>query len=463
MLIVRADLGQAHLSAIRVADARIAEVAPRLRRLAGETVFDAAGAAVLPGLHDHHLHLLALAAALASLDCGPSRQRNAATLAAALRAAAAGGAWVRGVGYHESVAGEIDRDWIDAAVAEVPVRIQHRSGQLWILNSCALARLGVRDGSADDPFERRDGRATGRLYGGDDWLRARLGNPLPDLDAASLALARRGVTGVTDASPANGRREFAHFAAQQAGGRLRQRVLAMGGTALDGLGAQPLLRVGPTKLYLREAALPAFDALCGEIARSHAAGRAVAIHCVTLGELVFAIAALHSSGIDPGDRIEHASLCSDDALACLRETGLRVVTQPNFVHERGDAYLAELPAAQIGELYRARSFVDAGVALAAGTDAPYGEPDPWRAIAAAVQRRSRAGAVLAPREALAPAQALALFMGDPLRPGAAAPPLAPGADADLCVLDRSRRDLARDFGAVEPRLVLRAGEPIWPA
>lgn len=464
MLIARADAGDGRGElALRTAGERIVAIAPALRPLAGETVFDAAGAAVLPGLHDHHLHLLALAAALASVPCGPPQHGDAGTLAAALRAAAPADGWIRGVGYHASVAGDIDRDWLDAVGAAAPVRVQHRSGQLWVFDSCALARLGLRDGPGDDPFERRDGRLTGRLYGGDDWLRARLGGALPDLQAASLALARRGVTGVTDASPGNGRREFEHLAAQQASGRLRQRVLVMGGEALAGVAARPGLQVGPTKLYLREAALPTFDDLCAAIARSHAAGRAVAVHCVTPSELVFAVEALRASGVRPGDRIEHASLCPDALLALLRETGLRVVTQPNFVFERGDAYLAELPAAEIGELYRARGFVDAGIALAAGTDAPHGEPDPWRAMAAAVRRRSRAGVALAPDEALAPAQALALFMGDPLRPGDGAPPLAVGAAADLCVIDRSRRALDADFAAVEVRLALRAGEPIWPA
>jgi predicted amidohydrolase YtcJ len=40
----------------------------------------------LPGLHDHHVHLRALAAA-ASVSFGPPRTRTAAELAARLRAA----------------------------------------------------------------------------------------------------------------------------------------------------------------------------------------------------------------------------------------------------------------------------------------------------------------------------------------------------------------------------------------
>lgn len=466
MLIRRADLGRATETSIRIVDGRIAAIDAQLVASTGEDVFDARGAAVLPGLHDHHIHLLALAAALDSVPCGPPQHRTADALAAALRAAAAergGSAWLRGIGYHESVAGDIDRDALDVIVSATPMRIQHRSGQLWILNSRALEVLGLRDDGGDDPFERRDGRLTGRLYGADHWLRERLGSVLPDLRHASRQLARRGVTGVTDASPGNGLREFAHIAAEQARKHLLQDVLMMGGTGLDAALPREGLGVGPTKLYLREAALPPFEALCSDIARSHAAGRAVAMHCVTLAELVFGVAAVQHCGAHPGDRIEHASLCSPEAVALLKSAGLRVVTQPHFVFERGDAYLADVPAHEIGWLYRGRSFLDAGVALAAGSDAPYSEPDPWQALTAAVQRRSRGGQSLGPDEALSPTQALGLFCGDPLRPGEGTPAIDIGARADLCVIDRGWRAMLTDFSRVEVRLTMRRGEPTWIA
>ena len=38
-----------------------------------DVVIDAGGGALLPGLHDHHVHLLAMAAARASLDVGRRR------------------------------------------------------------------------------------------------------------------------------------------------------------------------------------------------------------------------------------------------------------------------------------------------------------------------------------------------------------------------------------------------------
>lgn len=45
---------------------------------------DARGGALLPGLHDHHLHLFALAAALEGVDCGPTTADDAPALARVL-------------------------------------------------------------------------------------------------------------------------------------------------------------------------------------------------------------------------------------------------------------------------------------------------------------------------------------------------------------------------------------------
>lgn len=466
MLITGACLRGATRTAIRIDGERIAALSPDLHPQRGEEVFDAAGAAVLPGLHDHHLHLLAYAAAIDSVCCGPPRVRDAGELADALvtHAAQAGEGWIRGVGYHESVAGDIDRAWLDRLVPGCPVRIQHRNGQLWIFNSMGLRRLGVAEAAhADDPFERRDGGPTGRLYGADGWLRARLGGAMPGLREASLRLARLGITGITDAGPDNALAEFRHFARERDRGHLLQDVLMMGSSALDPSWNRAGLTVGATKIHLRESALPDFDAMCRRIARSHEAGRPVAVHCVTLAELMFALGALQAAGLRSGDRLEHVSLASPEAVAMVRDAGVHVVTQPHFLYERGDAYLAALSPREIADLYRARSFVAAGVPLGAGSDAPYGDPDPWRALDAALRRTSRAGHVLGAGEALDPAAALRLFGSHPLRPGGACRPLAAGAMADLCVLDRAWDSVFEDPASVRVRLTMGGGRVLHTA
>jgi predicted amidohydrolase YtcJ len=93
----------------------------------------------------------------------------------------------------------------------------------------------------------------------------------------------------------------------------------------------------------------------------------------------------------------------------------------------------------------------AGIPLAAGTDAPFGRPDPWAAMRAAVERE------LGPDEALTPAEALRLFTGPLERPGGAAPRLAAGSRADLCLLDRPLAAALSDLDARRVRATVAAG------
>ena len=59
MLIQRAVLLDGKAVDIRVGP-KIVDVADRLVPRPGEDVYDAAGGTVLPGLHDHHLHIRAV-------------------------------------------------------------------------------------------------------------------------------------------------------------------------------------------------------------------------------------------------------------------------------------------------------------------------------------------------------------------------------------------------------------------
>lgn len=419
---------------IRVRAGRIVEVGAALLR-DGEPELTAGGGAVVPGLHDHHVHLLALAADLASVRCSPTDVAGIDALAHRLRAAA--GAEVRATGYHETVAGPLDRDVLDAIVADRPVRVQHRSGAAWFLNSAALAAHGLLD--ANDPGVERDegGRATGRLFRGDQLLR-RSDASLPDLAEVGRLLAAYGVTGVTDATPSLDGRALTALRRCSTTGDLPQRLVLLG-APLDDPGSPGV----PWKIVLDEAGGLDPAAITDEVAAAHAAGRPVAMHAVTVAEAVVATHALGAAGRLPGDRIEHGGLLPAAMLPDLAALGVTVVTQPNFVGERGDDYLREVDAADVDDLYRCGSLAAAGIAVAAGTDAPFGRPDPWAAIAAAVTRRTRSGTVLGAGERLPAARALALFLGPPLDPGGPVRAVAVGTPADLCVLRGGLDDTLR--------------------
>ncbi|HJQ47536.1 MAG TPA: amidohydrolase family protein [Amycolatopsis sp.] len=391
---------------VRIRDERIAEIG-RLHPRPGETVLEARGGALLPGLHDHHIHLLSLGAAASSVRCGPPEVTDLDGLATALRAAP--GKWVRGIGYHESVAGVLDRASLDRLVPGRPVRIQHRGGALWMLNSRALAALGLPD------------HETGQFWRQDALIRERLGaQEPPDVGAVGRRLLSLGITGLTDATPHLPDDAITLLTA------LPQRLHLLG--APSGAVLPDGTTAGPHKILRPDHQPPEWDDLHAEVSQAHAAGRAVAIHAVTRESLVLALAVLADVGPLPGDRIEHAALVGEDMIPLLASTGVVVVTQPGFVTERGAQYRRDVPAGEHADLYRYASLRRGGVPVVPSSDAPFASEDPWRTIAAAARRD------LSPDERVSPREALAGMLTPLEDPAAPARRVAVGAQADLCLL-----------------------------
>ncbi len=404
MLIQRAVLLDGTATDIRV-DERIVEVADGLTPQPGEQVFDAAGGTVIPGLHDHHVHLRSAAAALTSARVGPAEVQGREDLARALAGAEVGSdGWIRAVGYHEVVAGPLDRAVLDEVSPPVPVRVQHRSGVLWTLNSAGLARVGL----ADHP--------DGRLRSADRSWSDTLQRNEASLAEVSLRLCGYGVTGVTDATPDLDVGDIVKLMQAHRHGELRQRVNCL----------------APGKRILHDADLD-LDELTAWIADRHAADAPVAVHCVTAAQLVVTLSALRSAGGHPQDRIEHAAVVPDDSLTDLAGLGVTVVTQPNFVAERGDQYLTDIPATDQHELWRVASLLRKGVPVALSTDMPFGGDDPWATMRAAVRRTTAGGAVLGADECVPAREALTMFFGKPDRPTQLRT-VEFGQPGDLCVL-----------------------------
>lgn len=426
---------------VRLAGGHIVEVGPRLtgRPRAPEPTIHGQGGALLPGLHDHHLHLRALARARSSIACGPPAVRRPADLDRVLRDAAnrvPPGTWLRGVGHDDRSGGPLGRERLDGLVPLHPARVQHRSGHLWILNSRALALAGPAVSTA---------APDGRLYGADHLLHDLDPSSAADEQAAVAAvsadLARVGITGLTDATVTNHAGTEDLVAAWQRSGALRQRVHLLGG---DGV-------AGARKVVLAEHDLPPLDDLVASIVAAHGAGRAVAVHAASRATVVLALAALDAAGVVPGDRLEHASVAPPEVVDWLAGLGVTVVTNPGFVVAHGDRYLDDVDLDDQPWLYRGRAFLDAGVALAAGSDAPFGPEDPWRAMHAAVDRRTERGALLGVDEGTTPEAAVALYTGAATAPGGPARRIAPGQPADLCLLAvpwvEARRRLTADYVA----------------
>jgi predicted amidohydrolase YtcJ len=489
-LLLREVVVDGRLVDVRASDGVVTSVGPRLTARPGATVIDGRRGALVPGLHDHHIHLLALAAAERSVRVSPAATSDATGLADALAEAHRSlppEAWLRAVGYHESIAGPLDRWRLDEIVRDRPVRVQHRTGVEWVLNSRAIeltgldvadpsgagdARAdptGVTDWTGDIPAVtdpvvgvERDGqgRPTGRLRGLDRWLRDRLPRePPPDLATVGERLSRLGVTGVTDVTPIDRLEDMAPLADAAASGALPQRTIVTGGPSLAAADVPSPLTRGPVKLVIADHALPSLEDLVGWVRAAHEQDRPVAVHGVTRTALALAVAAFDAAGAFVGDRIEHGSVVPPELRRLVASLGLVVVTQPNFVAERGDRYLAEVDADDQPYLYPCRSLLDAGIGVGGGTDAPFGDPDPWLAIRAAVERRTAGGAPLGLREAVSPERALALFLTPPDDPGGEVRHVRPGAPADLCLLDASLSQVLEEPSSNRVVLTVHAGVP----
>lgn len=446
LLIRNAELAGGPVCDVLMADGTIAALGRDLAHHDGVREIAAGGACLLPGLHDHHIHVAASLAALQSVPCGPPEVADAAALAAAL--AVPGEGWLRGVGYHESVAGLPDRHLLDEMAPHRPVRIQHRSGRMWFFNS---AGLDLVLGSGHPPpagMEQADGQWTGRLFDEDRWLRDVLAGTPPCFEAMGQALARLGVTGLTEMSPANALPEAAHFAAQMARLALPQQVILAGSLALGDFAGDGRLARGPLKLHLHEARFPDWDLTLGQMRAAREQGRGTAVHCVSEAELVFAMGLFAELGHFPLDRIEHGSVVPDALLETLAQMRLPVVVQAGFVETRGDQYLADIAAEEWPWLYRLASLRDAGVVIAGGSDSPFGTFDPWTAMRCATTRLTGTGRHLGPDEALSPEEALALYLADPWDLGRTRR-IELGGPADLCLLSmpwaRARTGLSAEL------------------
>jgi predicted amidohydrolase YtcJ len=445
---------------VRLANGRIAEIGERLGGR-GDSL-DGRGGALLPGLADHHIHLLATAAQAQSVRLPASGDE--ATFERALREALAArppGAWLRVTGYHERMAGDLDRDVLDRIAPGNPLRVQHQTGSLWILNSLAIEALAAE---AAPPEAERDaeGRLTGRVWRGDAWLRARLAADPPDLAPLGRTLAAYGITALTDASATTDGSAASLLAQAHRAGVLPQRLTLMSAGPLaapeDGAFA-----VGPVKVLLDDARLLDLGAFVERIIEARPQGRAVAVHCVTAGELALTLAAFESAGARPGDRVEHGGVIPAEAIPVLKRLGLTVVTQPAFVLERGDRYLAEVDPAEQGDLYRCASLLAAGVPTAGSSDAPYASPDPWSGMRAAIRRRTRDGQPIGAAEQVAPMTALDLYLGEPRAPGGPARSITVGAAADLCLLAAPLAEVLAEPSAERVRATTIAGQLVFAA
>ncbi len=474
------DPARPRAQALSVRDGRIEAVDPP--RTSGP-VFDCKGLTLVPAFADAHIHLLALAATLRSVDCTPERARSIGEIQAAIWTRARQtppGTWIRAFGYDESKLAErrhpTRRD-LDLATRDHPVRLIHRSGHACVLNSLALERAGVRIDTEEPPggvIERdlETGEPSGLLIEMNDVV-DRAAPPLPfDELAASMRevtqlLLAAGVTSVVDATHTNSGDTWRLFERMAAAGALPPRVAIMEGFAhlgeLPERSADGRLTRGLVKIMVSEVGglTPDAVALREMVAEVHVRGRAVAIHAVeepavraAVEAIEAALAALPRPG--HGHRIEHAGVVPEDLRGRIARAGISVVTQPSFLYHSGDRYLKTVAPSALADLYPVGRLLGAGVDVVFSSDAPVAPPAPLEAVRAAVERRSSGGQIIGPQDAVDLETALRLHVGGAV--------LRPGERADFVLLSGLTVEYATSWPEASPvwvEAVIVGGEMEW--
>jgi predicted amidohydrolase YtcJ len=486
--------------AVGLANGRVVDAGRRdevIARAAPDAdVVDAGAQAVVPGLHDFHLHLVGMARARMEMQLD-----DAVTPEVMVQRVTDGAAtarpdtWLRGRGWPESAFDVATPARLADALAGRPALLySHDTHSAWA-SPAAMQRAGLDADTPDPAGGRLERDAAGRLNGilrerATDLVervaeRAGGDEVLTALDGVVSELAAWGVTSVTDAGDTtadNGTGRYAVLgdrasllltAAQRLDGRLRAWIgfpaaamkdaARLGIRSGDGVPGTRTMRFGWAKAYLdgalgsRTAAL--FEPYeCGEhadagivrlspdeldrlLATAHASGISMAMHAIGDAAVAAALDALERAGERRGDglphRIEHLQLLRASDVPRLAALGVAASVQP--VHCAADRPAMEACwSSRLERAYPWRSMLDAGVLLASGSDAPIESPNPWLAIHAAVHR-SNPGDVAdwQPAQALKPWEALrAATLGAAQASGRTAiGHLRPGARADLAVLN----------------------------
>ena len=403
---------------------------------------DCQGGTLVPGFNDAHCHVLATAASLLAVDCSPAAVSSIEDIMAKLQTHSthvAKDTWLRGTGYNDFYLreGRHPNRWdLDQATPDHPVRLLHRSGHAIVLNSRAMALMGIHKDTPDplDGVIERDegtGEPTGLLLEMNDYLDGVL-PPLSQNEVERgiglfnewcLAL---GITSLQDVTPGNNLERWELFVGLKKRGLLTPSVTFMAGAGhvprflhegfTFGYGAHGL-RLGSAKIVVTMttgALQPPREELRRLVREAHLGGFQVAIHAVEAEAVEEAIEAIRlgMEGNTAGalrHRIEHCSECPPHLIKKLARNGITVVTQPGFLYYSGERYLAEVPGDRLPWLYPIGSLRAAGVPLGAGSDAPVIPLNPLMGIYAAVTRRAESGDVVLPGEALGVEAALRMY------------------------------------------------------
>ena len=452
--------------AVAVRDGRIVAVGRNreVRALSGPRTreLDLQGRTVVPGLADGHLHD---AGGGPDIDLSSTRSLHEllAIIGAAARRAAPGDVLFTNNDWHEAQLREQHLPYradLDRVSAGVPVVVV-RGGHEMILNSAALARWGITEQTASPAGGQisRDasGRLTGELIDRAMGLVKRPAPPPPTEASMAAKFARLNAAGLTSVRMPGGTvAQYQLLKRMRDAGTLTVRVnflFRLGDASspervraqVTSWGVAPdagdgWLRVGGVKLvsdggfeggFMREPYAGEFgrdgtyrglqlmsDSAFRTATRTlNALGWRVATHAVGDSALDLTLAAYAAASADApikGRRwvVEHAFIARPEHLHRMKELGL-VVSAQNHLWLAGPALVRYWGADRAALTTPMRAFLDSGLVVGSGTDAPVVPYPPLKTLYHFVTRRTISGGVLGERQAISRAEALrAATMGN---------------------------------------------------
>ncbi len=485
--------------------------AARAGALGGARTIDLAGATVVPGFDDCHMHVLSYGLTLDQVDLSPEAAKNIAEIRQAIGDAALDKTdekWVLGRGYDQNRLPEQRHPTkfdLDPVSGNHPVVLWHTSGHMMAANSIALRLAGISDQTTDPTggeIERDEhGVPTGVLREtAMELLGAVIPAPSPEAATeailrASAELARQGITSASDAATGHGPSldfELSAYRSALQSDRLLTRLVLMpqigyvvqsGGrpalrpSELDAGNRPDWLRIGPTKIF-SDGALTTRTAAVGKpyldsgghglltwpaeelehiIRSAHQAGWQIATHAI--GDVAIRLVldaysdALnrHNRG-NVRHRIEHCTLIRRQDVAAVRQLGIVPVLQPEDIAVLGDAYPAAIGLDRARDNSPVRWFEEAGIQVAFSSDRPVTPGNPLVGIRAAVERRTAAGTLLGEQHRVDAERAIHYYTHGSAYAGSDEKnrgQLSHGFLADFVVLDR-------DITRVPPELISEA-------
>jgi predicted amidohydrolase YtcJ len=375
---------------------------------------DLNGRVVTPGFIDPHLHFRALGLQnVYYIPFLPPEVKDIATLQQALAEVIRGkqsGEWI--MGYYLGLSDEpiFIKEDLDPVSKSNPVFIMHIGGHWGTANSAALQIAKISNSTPNPPggiIEKRDGEPTGVLYNHRAMDLLRVYAPPISADLVRQAIlntqtimAACGVTSFHD----NNIREVEHIQAYQELSRegsllLRNdlyltlewpadldkvsQVQPMDDGVTRFAGYKFLIDgQGPTAYCHQphngiEYRLPTWDIQMFKdiVLRLHETGLQICVHCIgdaatdlTLDAYEAAMNAHPRS--DPRHRIEHAILTTPQATQRMRDLGIVISTQPAFIYLFGEGWESIFGTERMDRIMVTREWLDAGIHVAIGSDAP---------------------------------------------------------------------------------------------